>query len=78
MEKEQEKSNNKKTEQKLQRNSQRDRNGVIGDLVFGSLLVFLAYQTYEKIFEFSIGQILVYIIGFFCIYLFYGIRKLFF
>ena len=58
---EQEKGDNKKAEQK---NSQRDRNGVIGGLVFGILLVFLAYQIYDKIFEFPIGQMLVYTIGF--------------
>lgn len=61
---EQEKGDNKKAEQKIQKNSQRDRNGVIGGLVFGILLVFLAYQIYDKIFEFPIGQMLVYTIGF--------------
>lgn len=61
---EQEKDDNKKVEQKIQKNSQRDRNGVIGGLVFGILLVFLAYQIYEKIFDFPIGQMFVYAIGF--------------
>lgn len=61
---EQEKGNNKEAEQKVQKNSQRDRNGVIGGLVFGILLVFLAYQIYDKIFDFPIGQMLVYAIGF--------------
>lgn len=65
MREEQETGNNNKTEQKVQKNSQKDRNGVIGGLVFGVLLAFIAYQIYVKIFEFPIGQMLVYIIGFF-------------
>lgn len=59
---EQEKNKNNKTEQKK---SQKDRNGVIGGFVFGIILVFLAYRVYIVIFEFPIGQMLVYIIGFF-------------
>lgn len=37
---------------------------MIGGLVFGVLFIFLAYQIYIKLFEYPIGQILVYIIGF--------------
>ena len=37
---------------------------MIGGLVFGLTLAFIAYQIYIKIFEFPIGQMLVYIIGF--------------
>ena len=44
--------------------SQNDMNGLIGGLVFGSLFTFVAYQIYNKLIEFPIGQILVYIIGF--------------
>ena len=58
------KSDSNKSEQKVQKKSEKDRNGIIGGLVFGILLAFLAYQIYEKIFDFSIGQMLVYIIGF--------------
>lgn len=53
-----------KIEQKVQKKSEKDKNGIIGGLVFGILLAFLAYQIYEKIFDFPIGQMLVYIIGF--------------
>lgn len=37
---------------------------MIGGLVFGILFIFLAYQIYNRLFEYPIGQILVYIIGF--------------
>lgn len=59
------KSDSNKSEQKVQKKSEKDRNGIIGGLVFGILLAFLAYQIYEKIFDFPIGQMPVYIIGFF-------------
>lgn len=52
------------SEKKQQNKSEKDRNGVIGGLVFGLILAFLAYQIYIKIFEFPIGQMLVYIVGF--------------
>ena len=58
------KSESNKVEQKTQKSSQKDKNGIIGGLVFGTILGFLAYQIYIKIFEFPIGQILVYILGF--------------
>lgn len=64
MEERPEKSDSNKSEQKVQKRSEKDRNGIIGGLVFGILLAFLAYQIYEKIFDFPIGQMLVYIIGF--------------
>ena len=49
---------------RLNKRCRKDKNGIIGGLVFGILLAFLAYQIYEKIFDFPIGQMLVYIIGF--------------
>ena len=61
---EQENNKNNNSEKKEQKKSEKDRNGVIGGLVFGLILAFLGYQIYIKIFEFPIGQILVYIIGF--------------
>ena len=64
MEKRPAKSEPNKSEQKIQKKSEKDRNGIIGGLVFGILLAFLAYQIYEKMFDFPIGQILVYILGF--------------
>ena len=64
MEERPEKSDVNKAEQKVQRKSEKDRNGIIGGFVFGILFVFLAYQIYDKIFDFPIGQMLVYIIGF--------------
>lgn len=50
-------------EQKVQKKSEKDRNGIIGGLVFGLILLFLTYQIYDKLFEFPIGQIFVYILG---------------
>ena len=40
-----------KIEQKVQKKSEKDKNGIIGGLVFGILLAFLDYQIYEKIFK---------------------------
>lgn len=57
----QEKINSNKTEKKK---SQKDMNGLIGGLVFCLIFAFVAYQIYNKLIEFPIGQILVYIIGF--------------
>lgn len=62
---EQKKNSSEKNVQKDQSSSKKDRNGIISGFVFGMLSVFLAYQIYENIFEFAIGKILVYIIGFF-------------
>ncbi|MCH5250387.1 MAG: hypothetical protein J1E98_10655 [Lachnospiraceae bacterium] len=65
MAEEQEKSISNSTEQNAQKNSQRDRNGMIGCLALCVIFVFIDYQIYIRLFEFPIGQILVYIIGFF-------------
>lgn len=65
MDKKTAKSDTNNIEQRVQKKSEKDRNSVIGGLVFGIILVFFAYQIYEKIFDFPIGQMLVYIIGFF-------------
>ena len=59
-----EEQENNNSERKEQKKSEKDRNGVIGGLVFGLTLAFIAYQIYIKIFEVPIGQMLVYIIGF--------------
>lgn len=64
MEETPEKGNVNKVEEKLQKKSEKDRNGIIGSLIFGIILVFFAYNLYNTIFDFPIGQILVYIIGF--------------
>lgn len=60
----QEKNDSNKTEKKNQKKSQKDMNGLIGGLVFGGLFAFVAYQIYNKLMEFPIGQILVYGTGF--------------
>ena len=49
-------------EQKVQKKSEKDKNGVIGGVVFGIILLFLTYQIYDLLFEFPIGQIGVYFI----------------
>ncbi len=51
-------------EQKVQKKSEKDKNGIIGGLVFGIIGLFFTYQIYDKFFEFSIGKIFVYILGF--------------
>lgn len=61
---EQEKSVNNGTEKKNQKKSQKDMNGVIGGLVFGLIFAFVFYKIYVNLFEFPIGQIVAYIIGF--------------
>lgn len=62
---EQERNDSRKTEKEISKKSQKDMNGVIGSLVCGIFLAFVTYQIYFKLFEFPIGQILAYIIGFF-------------
>lgn len=61
---EQEKSDNSKAEKTTQKKSQRDLNTMICALVFSMFSAFVTYQIYIKFFEFPIGQILVYILGF--------------
>lgn len=69
--KEQEKSDNNKTEEQIQKKSKRDMNGLIGGLVLGLLLVFADYKiVFNGLTEFPIGQILAYVIGFFAFILF--------
>ena len=63
MEEEQTKASTNKTTQKEQKKSEKDKNGIIGGLVFGAMAVFATYQIYDKFFEFAIGKILVYILG---------------
>ena len=52
-----------KTETKVQKKSEKDKNGIIGGAVFSIIFLFLTYQLYEKIYEFSLGKILVYILA---------------
>ena len=59
MEEEQTKASTNKTTQKEQKKSEKDKNGIIGGLVFGAMAVFATYQIYDKFFEFSIGKIFV-------------------
>ena len=63
MEEEKIKDNNTKVEDRIQKKSEKDRNGVIGGLVFGIFFAFLAYQIYIRAFELPIGKILVYGLG---------------
>ena len=63
MEEEKIKDNNSKVEDRIQKKSEKDRNGVIGGLVFGIFFAFLAYQIYIRAFELPIGKILVYGLG---------------
>ena len=49
MSEEQENNKNNSSEKKQQNKSEKDRNGVIGGLVFGLILAFLAYQIYSFI-----------------------------
>ena len=56
-----------KVENKIQKKSEKDRNGVIGGLVIGGISIFVAYQIYIKLFEFPIGKMLVYIVVFWAI-----------
>jgi hypothetical protein len=64
MDERQENSGNNANVQKVQRKSEKDRNGIIGGLVFGLIFMFLTYQIYELLFEFPIGKVLVYFGGF--------------
>jgi Flp pilus assembly protein TadB len=64
MEEKQANSDINKAEQNVQKKSEKDRNGIIGGLIFGVIFVFFDYQIYDEIFEFPIGKLLVYIMGF--------------
>ena len=44
MEEEQTKASTNKTTQKEQKKSEKDKNGIIGGLVFGAMAVFATYQ----------------------------------
>ena len=57
------KSTGGKDTKKVQSNSEKAKNAIIGGIVFGIILVFLAYQIYVLIFDFPLGQMLVYFIG---------------
>lgn len=59
-----EQNKNGKVERKVQKKSEKDKNGIIGGLVIGVISLFLAYQIYIKIFDFPIGKILVYVVVF--------------
>lgn len=50
MEEEQTKASTNKTTQKEQKKSEKDKNGIIGGLVFGAMAVFATYQIYDKFF----------------------------
>ena len=57
--------NEKNTNQKKPQNdSQKAKNAMIGGLVFGTLLAFLAYFIYIKISDFPLGQIFAFLAGF--------------
>lgn len=62
---EQERNDSSKTEKEISKKSQKDMSGLIGSLVCSMFLAFVTYQIYIKLFEFTIGKILAYIIGFF-------------
>lgn len=52
-----------KNEKKPQKKSERDKNGIIGGIVFGVIFLICAYQSYVTFFDFPIGHILVLIFG---------------
>ena len=52
------------SECKVQKKSERDKNGIIGGIFATVVLGFFTYLVYNKIFDFPIGKILVYILGF--------------
>lgn len=52
------------TVEKPPQKSRKDLSGIFGGGLISAVLFFGAYQVYDKLFEFPIGQILVYILGF--------------
>ena len=61
---EKEESNNELTESKIQKKSEKDRNGIIGGILISVILLGLIYVVYKFFYEFSIGKVLVYILSF--------------
>ena len=55
---------NDKSDQKIQKKSEKDRNGIIGGLVFGMILLFATYQIQNKFLESPVGKIIAYFVGF--------------
>lgn len=55
---------NNTNQKKPQSDSQKAMNSIIGGLVFGVSLAFLAYLTYGKIGDFLLGKILAFLSGF--------------
>ena len=47
-----------------QKKSEKDRNGIIGGLVFGMILLFATYQIQNKFLESPVGKIIAYFVGF--------------
>lgn len=56
MEQEQIDASINKTEKKEQKKSEKDRNGIIGGLVFGAIAVFVTYQIYDKFLNFQLEK----------------------
>lgn len=48
---------------KAQKKSEKDRNGMIGGLAFGIILLFITYQAYGQFYKLAIIKILVYILA---------------
>lgn len=61
---EQEISESNKADNKKQKQSQKDMNGVIGGLAVGLIFAFVTYQVYHNSIGFLIGKIFAYITGF--------------
>lgn len=56
--------------EKQQSSSQKARNGILGGLVCCVILAVITYVLYSAFFEFPIGQIIVYLCGFFTFIIF--------
>lgn len=48
--------------------SENDKNGIIGGLIFGGIFLFLTYQIYIHFFNNQIGQVFVYILSFWLLF----------
>ena len=53
-----------KTETKVQTRSEKARNGIISGIVFSVPFIAFSWWIYKKIFDYALGKILVYFLGF--------------
>ncbi len=58
-----EKNNIEKPISRVQKKSEKDKNGMIGGLVLGTIMLVLFYEIYRKFYVFPVRQIIEIVLG---------------